>query len=540
MSIVLAQFRQRVEGIPFHGVGLSADAYQPDLYDVLGALDACGAPPEFVELFRAFTPMLAAIRARVPRMPMPYHAEGLWLTQPGWLSGERLSSESAPGDLVLAREQVRTLRSAWLNHECASKLVGGHAFGTYLPPLFTRACAAVVAAHAQQVQAFLDEPDETAACEGRDASAGRKPYGPLLLLELPPLTYFAVGDRPVGAFFRDLTEATPCGLVLDIGHLWTHYRYGPKHVGETITQFVSRFLEEFPLERVVEIHVAGLACHPADQAPAHDGEDPWWLDAHGAAIPPVLFEVLEQVLADARLTALRGVALEVDTKPVAQIAEEFVAFRQRFDPLLARRPSLASQPSLCAPIHEPLARQEMPGADLSRPSPSYAALERRYADLVLGRWARDPQESRESCEPGDPQTPRDPNMSPEPPESPELHHIDADLIRRYRDQYLPYELLHWGGDLPEMFPRTCAALAAQGIDLAEFVPFWYATRRAVPAPFDFFLLKLDRFLAFVRARLPQDAEALAVAEREADDLRVAYACANEPVESLALSIGGEA
>lgn len=516
MSTVLAQFRQRVERIPFHGVGLSADAYQPDLYAVLSALDACGAPPDFVELFRASTPMLASIRARVPGLPMPYHAEGLWLTQPGWLSGEGPCTNPVPDDLVLAREQVRALRSAWLNHECASKVVGGYPFGTYLPPLFTRACAQVVADHARHVQAFLDAPASPGRLDVAEASVEAEPSGPLVLLELPPLTYFSVGDRPVGRFFRDLTERAPCGLVLDVGHLWTHYRYGPTRAGETLTQFVAQFLDDFPLERVVEIHVAGLACHPEDGAPARAGDEPRWLDTHGAEIPPVLFEMLEQILAQERLTALRGIALEVDTKPVDMIAAEFQAFRERFAPGLVQRHGRTPAPS---PWPEVMAHAVPSESDAQPQGHPYVELERRYADLVLGRVAHESLSASEW---------------------PELQSLDARAIERYREQYLPYELLHWGGDVPEMFPRTCATLAAHGVPVAEFVAFWFAAQQAIPAPFDFFLLKLDRFLDFVRVRVPQHAEVLVVARQEADELRDAYACANEPVGVVPATVGGAA
>src|SRR5205085_10787861 len=36
---------------------------------------------------------------------------------------------------------------------------------------------------------------------------------------------------------------------------------------------------------------------------------------------------------------------------------------------------------------------------------------------------------------------------------------------RYHKCYLPFEILHWRGDLAEMFPQTCRALAERGVCL---------------------------------------------------------------------------
>ncbi len=472
MNTVIAEFCHRVERIPFHGMGLSADAYQPDFAEVMAQLTAAGCAPDFAEMFRAGTPMLAALRRQYASLPMPYHAEGLWLTQPRWLEA------GLPSDFLLAAEQVRTLGSAWVNHECASKLVGGIPFGTYLPPLFTHPSAQVIASHIRQAQIELDRLVAGTACGG-----------PLLLLELPPLTYFKVGPMPVPEFFCQIVSEAPCGLVLDIGHLWTHYRYGRQSSDRRLEAYVANFLDAFPIDRVVEIHVAGLAAHPWSPTSNKSGE-PLWLDAHGAPIPPVLFDLLDQVLAHPQLCALRGVALEVDTKDPAAIVDEFCGFRQRFEPAVraagASAPDWAAAPPESPPHTEPSEE-------------ALAALEtayRTYADLASGRQ---------------------PECSGDLPLEGSLSH--------YREHYFPYEILHWGGDLPEMFPETCASLTRAGVDLRTFVMFWTTWSGPIPVPFDFFLLKLEWFTAFVRERWP---EAAPIAQRECREMESAYAAANEP------------
>ena len=57
---------------------------------------------------------------------------------------------------------------------------------------------------------------------------------------------------------------------------------------------------------------------------------PEWIDAHAAPIPSILFTMLEQVLAHSNLVSLRAVALEVDTKPIEMIVEEYAEAVRRF------------------------------------------------------------------------------------------------------------------------------------------------------------------------------------------------------------------
>ena len=80
-----------------------------------------------------------------------------------------------------------------------------------------------------------------------------------------------------------------------------------------------------------------------------------------------------------------------------------------------------------------------------------------------------------------------------------------------------------------MFPQTCRALAERGICLTEFVSFWFRSPRPLTHSYDFFLLKIERFLEFVTERAP---DARFRAEQESDMLRLAYAQANEVAEPL--------
>ena len=293
------QFQRRAALIPKLGLGLSVDVYSPDLWDLMNRFNADSTRPAYLEIFRAATSVLRAVRQSFGDVPLAYHGEGLWVTQPEFRMTPLFEHE-----LDDVASELNALGSPWLNHECATKHMGGYSFGTYLPPLYTPESAYLVAENIALVQERLDRD-----CKRSNA------LGPLFLLEMPPLTYFMAGTLNVAEYFRLITERTPCGLVLDIGHLWTVYRYSAARKHSSVKAFVDRFLDAFPMERIIEIHIAGLAVHESDICGRERDQDPEWIDAHAADIPNVSWAILEQVVTHPRLRNLRAMALEVDTKP---------------------------------------------------------------------------------------------------------------------------------------------------------------------------------------------------------------------------------
>lgn len=500
MASIDQEFVTRVNRIPHHGLGLSVDVYQPDLFELAGELTRRGLDYGYLEIFKAAPAALELVRRRLPAALLAYHAEGLWVTQP---DPERLSPFDAELDETAG--QLRILDSHWLNHECAAKQMAGHSFGTYLPALFTTASAEVTAANIAHAQQRLDRTIPARA--GRD---GRNGMGPLFLLETPPLTYVGFGDLGLADFFRLVTDLTPCGVVLDIGHLWTVYRYTGEWRRRPLAAFLAELLDAFPLERVVEIHMAGLELHPSVPSQRTAGEPPLWIDAHGAPIPGVLTDMLAQVLEHKGLAHLKGVALEVDTKPVPMIVEEFAEAQARFGPKIAHElrdgrdnlpasvlsiPSVRSIQSNTTDQTDRTDRMDR----IDRPA-SLAEQYERYAQIVTGRAAA----------------------------SLPVLGQDASALPLYVEHYLPHEILEWGGAVREMFPETCRSLDRAGIPLDEFVRFWFREPRETDQAYDFFLLKITRFVEFVRDVLPAAAE---TAQREADVLRNGYATACEQVGS---------
>jgi hypothetical protein len=207
--------------------------------------------------------------------------------------------------------------------------------------------------------------------------------------------------------------------------------------------------------------------------------------------------MLEQVLAHPNLCSLRAVALEVDTKPIEMIVEEYADAVQRFSILVQQtmaRGTAVEQPVKLA--SRPISVQEpVCQSDRQRLRDDYA----RYARIISGQGPIAGPEWKETA-------------------------AEATGLTQYRTSYVPHEILHWGGDLGEMFPQTCRALAEQGICLTEFVTFWFRSPRPLTQSYDFFLLKIERFLEFVTEYAP---DALFCVQQESDMLRLAYAQANE-------------
>ena len=366
MTDLSQYFQSRAHRIPFLGLGLSVDVYAPPLFDLSGALHHQNLAVGYFEIFQAHPHALRTIRAYLPKTPMAYHAEGLWLTQPGWLQSAQASCR-----LEHVGQEAALLGAWWVNQECATKEIAGAVFGTYVPPLFTKDSARLTA---QQV---------CDAQERLDAGQWGKQGPPLLLLEVPPLTYFRVGDVPYSEFFRRVADSAPCGFVLDVGHVWTAYRYGGAYHRQRFDTFIEAFLDEFPLERVIQIHIAGLACHPSVRLESGHGlgaGPPPWVDSHPDPIPQELFMALGKILSDTRLQHVKGLALEVDNKDIAVTCQEFADVQKQFGTHLER----IRQRYVC---EENMPRQEEPVpvevTGVSSFASGYQDLAKQYADYVL-------------------------------------------------------------------------------------------------------------------------------------------------------------
>jgi hypothetical protein len=75
-------FQRRLRKSRQQGMGLSVDVYTPDLFELVNRFREQGLQPGYLEVFKATTTALTRVRQAMPDIPLAYHGEGLWITQP--------------------------------------------------------------------------------------------------------------------------------------------------------------------------------------------------------------------------------------------------------------------------------------------------------------------------------------------------------------------------------------------------------------------------------------------------------------------------
>lgn len=169
------------------------------------------------------------------------------------------------------------------------------------------------------------------------------------------------GEVSDGAYFAAVAEAADCGILLDVHNVWTNERNGRQPVLELV--------DELPLERVWELHVAG-------------GQelDGFWVDAHSGLAPAPVLDLARWIVP--RLPNLRAIVFEI----MPEYANEYGL----------------TAGALCAQLDELREIWQMRGSDLvvaagrrrrnsggtgGRQLPAPAAWEEALAAAVAGRPA---------------------------------------------------------------------------------------------------------------------------------------------------------
>ena len=175
------------------------------------------------------------------RWPIVLHGTALSIGGPDPLCEDYLDA--------LARLARRT-RARWLSdHLCFSSAFGVE-YHDLMPVPFTEEALAHVAERVRQVQARFDVP---------------------FALENPSYyVEYAASELNEATFIRALLERADCGLLLDVNNVYVNSR---NHGYDA-----RAFIDALPLDRVVQIHMAG-----------HDDLGDVVIDTHGAPIiDPVL------------------------------------------------------------------------------------------------------------------------------------------------------------------------------------------------------------------------------------------------------------
>ena len=276
-----------LDQLPRLGVGISAEP--GSAAHGIDALALAAAHPGLVHFLEYGADLARGLDDHVRRWaaagrPTTYHFLDLNLEDPddaddAWLR--------ATGDAA------RAIGAAWLCGDAGLWHFGprdrGHQL--LLPPILTRESADACAASIARVEAAT---------------------GLRLLPENPPGTFY-VGDLHILDYFARVSDQSGCGLLLDCAHLamFQRLRGLPPTAG----------LDGFPLERVVELHVAGGTPVDADGLALVD-------DAHGPEPLPDTWQIVEAVLPRAR--GLRAIVYECEKNGVDEVVGNFARLNRMF------------------------------------------------------------------------------------------------------------------------------------------------------------------------------------------------------------------
>lgn len=144
----------------------------------------------------------------------------------------QLSDPLMPHALSRARSLQARYRGPWVaeHFQCLHTVDGERTLDYVFPPLYTEEFLDRFCANAEQLREAVGAP--------------------LVMENIPG--YFATTHAQMSEaeFLRRFFERTECGFLIDVPHLWLAAHYAGRDASE--------YIAEFPLERVVEIHVAGI------------------------------------------------------------------------------------------------------------------------------------------------------------------------------------------------------------------------------------------------------------------------------------------
>jgi uncharacterized protein (UPF0276 family) len=286
----MGNFAERVERLPRLGIGISTEFGAREA----GGLDVLRLQRERPDLVRFLEVGVdlergldAAARAWAQAgMPATFHFLDLNLEEP-----EDLDEAWLAGATALARE----LDAAWLCGDAGLWHVGprdrGH--GALLPPILTLASADALASSVRRL---------------------RERSGFEVLPENPPAHVY-LGELHLLDYFARVCERADCGLLLDVAHLAIYQRASGRAPLDG--------LADFPLERVVELHVAGGTEFE------HAGRR-FVDDDHSPAPLADTWQILEAVLPRAR--NLRALVYECERNAAWQVLPTFERLKSSWAP----------------------------------------------------------------------------------------------------------------------------------------------------------------------------------------------------------------
>jgi uncharacterized protein len=283
----MATFSQRVDCLPRLGVGISGE------FDIAAkGIDACWMKeryPELIHFYEYGADLERGIDDVVRRwaaagLPATYHfldinleeridLDHLWLTQTKGLAAE--------------------INASWLCGDAGRWHFGlrerGH--GMLMPPVLCRESALETAENIVQIEAQT---------------------GMFCLPENPPSVIY-LGDLHILEYFALVAERADCGILLDCAHLAIFQ--------QTRNLPPLAALDNYPLDRVVEMHVAGGAYAEVDGYAYIE-------DNHSPEPLPATWEILEYAVPRAK--NLKAIVFECERNAPEETLEVFARLNSIF------------------------------------------------------------------------------------------------------------------------------------------------------------------------------------------------------------------
>jgi len=243
-------------------------------------------------------------------------------------------------ELDLLKHTIKHLNSPWASDHLSFNQTSEFATGFFLPPRQTPAGIETASSAIRRLQTALMVP---------------------VAIETG-VSYLRLRDDelPDGEFVARVVETADCGLLLDLHNAYCNSVNG--------RQPLEEFLDQLPLDRVWEVHVAGGF-----------ELDGFYLDAHSGAIPEPLHAVIEEIIP--HLPNLKAIVFEIFPSFIPVVGLDLVRDQLEWlHGVWERRTSSERVRPKLNPT-----RSEPEGPDLVPP----AVWERALGRLVVGQDADD-------------------------------------------------------------------------------------------------------------------------------------------------------
>src|SRR4051794_1566921 len=206
---------------PFLGVGLGIDVHSqsPDWRKLIDKNPKNKRVFDFFEVYTRGEPGLAKqVKEAAKGLPLIYHHEGLDPVYP---------KPPRPEAVDACLENMKVLQAPWCVEELAYRRLDGRYLDFFMPAILTDESARTATANLRALNEVMPAP----------VIPENAPY------QLP------VGDLHVLEYMALVSERAEVPMVLDLGHLYSFQlcrAFEPLHG-----------IDHFPLDRVIELHVAG-------------------------------------------------------------------------------------------------------------------------------------------------------------------------------------------------------------------------------------------------------------------------------------------